>query len=1500
MATRVNTRFVFVLAAVLICLVGGLVGLYYFAVMRSPEERVRRGDILLAQGDQRGALEHYGRALAKQRDNLLLIDKYEGLISTIVVKDHVEAQRFLGEMRELKRSAADLNPQDAQRAQAYFGFIADLAEKFGGTGWWDQLYTVANNKLQQYPDDALAKRYRGIANVHLLNPEIPLPRFDEAEADLLEAYQRDEKDAEVAHHLALYFLREADRLQRVSATPEAIADLRNKAVEISARSLAVAPQEPERQVNHVQILLSPSVNRVDEARPIVEGLEAQLLKDPQPESAVVALVDALPRTTQGGGDAVAQAKGGVERSQRLLQAASEKSPDNVLYRLMLGRALTMTGDTDGAIAQYAKAWELGANKSAIDALRSYELRLTAALQQMSLELAQADGLQDPKAREEKLAAIEKRLAELQPMTGEGAPTNLLRGKLALARRQFRVAMQHLDLASQQYGHRNLEALLLAARACRLAGERGAAADRLKQALELNPGLPGVRAELAELHLELQQPDLAQAQIDLALAQNPEDAQVKSLQARLLGTQGKFDQSLEAFQQLDPATNPQIVEPMAQLLLRAGREDEARELLRKRFEQAPTDLRAMALLFDLTEGAEAKQAMIGKAREAGANETVLGLMEQRVTGGDQPISQQQVLEEVLAKQEDPVQRLLGQTLLYRQTGETEKAKQAFEEAQKLAPDNGQVIEMRFTDALQAKDWATAEAMATKAGAQNLDLAQGAFFRARLAAAREQLEESIAEYRKGLSGVGVFSDGWRQLGEVQMRSKDTAGAAESFRKALEQRPDNARAMRGLAAVADAQGDHARALQLLRDARRFAPNDGELFNVYLAYEQQHGDPKRALEIRQQLAAQNPRNGDNRRALALLLAGQNQRDQAIEAMEKLVADEGLTRGNVNTLASIYGMAGDAAKGRETIEEYLRTRGEAADAEDLLLLARFHLASGNFDAAIDGYTRARAKEDPAQRPVTRELADLLFAAGRNEQAVSLYRELHQASPDDKVVALRFAEALMRAQQIDEAQAIVAKNPDTSQAQVLRAILLLQGGDAAGAREALERAVQLDPTNTLARVQLANLLGGDPATRSRARDLLTQTLRDDPNSSEARVAMAQLHQRAGETREAMREYRTELDRNPENVNVRVGLVDLYMASGDAGGALALLEEAQKLQPEDPTWPRLMARVETARNNFAAAIPHAQKQHELAPSAESLMQLATLQIRAERPKDALDALAKQPDVVNSEPALQGLRGWALAKNGQADEARQVFDRAFERASNPPQAQAIANYMVQSYGLSETISRLAALPAAQDSVWMQLTLADLEVQNKQYADAVARLDAIQPALGDQPEPVRAAHLRLHGLALYQARDLQRARDVFRKMLEIEPDDVGTLNNLAYLLVEDLNLASEGLPLAERAAELMPDGPQKSQVLDTLGWAQFKVGRVDDARRTLESSLELQPLAPSALHLAQVHLKLGSAAQARSFAQQAVTLAEQSGDQEVLRQAKELLTQIDGQAAGTTNAN
>lgn len=95
---------------------------------------------------------------------------------------------------------------------------------------------------------------------------------------------------------------------------------------------------------------------------------------------------------------------------------------------------------------------------------------------------------------------------------------------------------------------------------------------------------------------------------------------------------------------------------------------------------------------------------------------------------------------------------------------------------------------------------------------------------------------------------------------------------------------------------------------------------------------------------------------------------------------------------------------------------------------------------------------------------------------------------------------------------------------------------------------------------------------------------------------------------------------------------------------------------------------------------------------------------------------------------------------------------------------------------------------------------------------------------------------------ARDLdQEAEMAYRNALELDPDQLDALNNLAWLLLDSQGDLTEAHELASRAASL--GGPDPYLAQDTLGRIQLAMGQCDEATEVFRSALATAPTGSTA---------------------------------------------------------
>jgi Flp pilus assembly protein TadD len=86
----------------------------------------------------------------------------------------------------------------------------------------------------------------------------------------------------------------------------------------------------------------------------------------------------------------------------------------------------------------------------------------------------------------------------------------------------------------------------------------------------------------------------------------------------------------------------------------------------------------------------------------------------------------------------------------------------------------------------------------------------------------------------------------------------------------------------------------------------------------------------------------------------------------------------------------------------------------------------------------------------------------------------------------------------------------------------------------------------------------------------------------------------------------------------------------------------------------------------------------------------------------------------------------------------------------------------------------------------------------------------------------------------------------VVELKPDDPQALNALGYTIVDRTTRTADGFALIERAHKLSPDDPF---ILDSMGWAMFKLGRHAEAEAYLRRAMAERPDAEIAAHLGEV---------------------------------------------------
>lgn len=163
-------------------------------------------------------------------------------------------------------------------------------------------------------------------------------------------------------------------------------------------------------------------------------------------------------------------------------------------------------------------------------------------------------------------------------------------------------------------------------------------------------------------------------------------------------------------------------------------------------------------------------------------------------------------------------------------------------------------------------------------------------------------------------------------------------------------------------------------------------------------------------------------------------------------------------------------------------------------------------------------------------------------------------------------------------------------------------------------------------------------------------------------------------------------------------------------------------------------------------------------------------------------------------------------------------------------------------------------------------DLFRDMERYAEAAAAYDRAIALYEKRGVDQWFVHY-VRGICHERLGQWDQAEADFRHALKLNPDQPQVLNYLGYSLVDKGRKLDEALTMIKRAVAARPDD---GYIVDSLGWALYRLGRFDEAVGHMERAAELMPTdAVVNDHLGDVLWKVGRRVEARFQWQRALSL-------------------------------
>jgi Flp pilus assembly protein TadD len=117
---------------------------------------------------------------------------------------------------------------------------------------------------------------------------------------------------------------------------------------------------------------------------------------------------------------------------------------------------------------------------------------------------------------------------------------------------------------------------------------------------------------------------------------------------------------------------------------------------------------------------------------------------------------------------------------------------------------------------------------------------------------------------------------------------------------------------------------------------------------------------------------------------------------------------------------------------------------------------------------------------------------------------------------------------------------------------------------------------------------------------------------------------------------------------------------------------------------------------------------------------------------------------------------------------------------------------------------------------------------------------------------------GICFERSKQWPKAELDMKTALELSPDQPLVLNYLGYSWIDQGVHLDDGMKMIQRAVEQRADD---GYIVDSLGWAYYRIGNYEEAVKHLERAVELKPEDPTINdHLGDAYFRIGRVLEAR----------------------------------------
>jgi tetratricopeptide (TPR) repeat protein len=159
---------------------------------------------------------------------------------------------------------------------------------------------------------------------------------------------------------------------------------------------------------------------------------------------------------------------------------------------------------------------------------------------------------------------------------------------------------------------------------------------------------------------------------------------------------------------------------------------------------------------------------------------------------------------------------------------------------------------------------------------------------------------------------------------------------------------------------------------------------------------------------------------------------------------------------------------------------------------------------------------------------------------------------------------------------------------------------------------------------------------------------------------------------------------------------------------------------------------------------------------------------------------------------------------------------------------------------------------------MALGNIQRGRKKFADCVATYSQGIDILPKATDKNTWVYYYYRGICEERDKQWNKAEADMRKALDLQPEQPHVLNYLGYSWIDQGINLDEGMKMIKRAVDQRPDD---GYIVDSLGWAYYRIGNYEDAVKNLERAIDLKPEDPTINdHLGDAYWRVGRTLEAK----------------------------------------